>query len=69
MINGWLKEHLHWLKWALGAIWTAVVFWVGNYISYLKMKSEVEVLKGTVDMILRTNEVIQEQLTVIISKL
>ena len=65
----WLKENFKWLKWVLGAVWTAIAFWVGNYISYINMRAEVEILRETVDMILKTNELIQQQLTVIISRL
>ena len=68
-MSEWIKENFKWLKWVLGAFWTAIAFWAGNYFSYIKMKAEVETLKATVDMILSTNETILAQITVIISKL
>ena len=68
-MKNWLKENFKWLGWILGVIWTAIAFWAGNYISYVNMKAEVKTLSETVDMILKTNEMIQQQLIVIISKL
>lgn len=61
-MSNWIKENFSWLKWILGAIWSAIIFWVGNYISYIKMRADV-------DAIMKTNETIIEQLTIIISKL
>lgn len=77
----WFRENWGWIKWVLGIIYSAVIITGSSYLSYQKMKWDIDQmkkdmetaniieLKAKVDGILETNKNINEQLNIILQHL
>ena len=58
----WLRNNFAWIKWIVLLVWSAIMFFGGNYISYREMQIKVENLE-------KFYEDVNKKLDIIISKL
>jgi len=64
-----INQEYGWLKWVITTLWSVFVFGVGYYVAFLQFKSDIDSLKEKFEMVLKAYDTINQQLTVLISKL